>query len=183
MQARTHANPSHHRSAASYQNWLVIDRLSCMSATAELLIELAVARTSQKPTIIVIDSVERLHGYDSETTDEQVSTEHICATTSVSRVYPLLLCSPLPAPPVVLSQLGQIDTMKNSAIPIGSGTAHKTVAMPWLYRCNPPALPALRAPALPPCPRLPPTAVTGDTNPDTERNPDPNPNPNLVDVH
>ena len=54
--------------AALSNNWILIDRTtnrSAKSATAELLLELAMEQTDQRPTVLVIDTLERLQQYTS----------------------------------------------------------------------------------------------------------------------
>jgi hypothetical protein len=41
-------------------NWILIDRTRSSSATAELLRELAIELTNTRPTVVVVDSIERL---------------------------------------------------------------------------------------------------------------------------
>jgi len=56
-------------------NWILIDRTSnrsAKSATAELLLELAMEQTDQRPTVLVIDTVERLEEFDSVAAREQL---------------------------------------------------------------------------------------------------------------
>lgn len=61
--------------AAMSNNWILIDRTtnrSAKSATAELLLELAMEQTDQRPTVLVIDTVERLEAFTSETSRRQL---------------------------------------------------------------------------------------------------------------
>ena len=58
-------------SAAMSNNWIVIDRTAGKSPTAEYLLELALAQASQQPTVVIIDSEDRLQGYHSERAAEQ----------------------------------------------------------------------------------------------------------------
>ena len=51
---------------AMSNSWLLINRCASQSATAELLLELAMERTAQRPTIIVLDSFDRLQQFTSE---------------------------------------------------------------------------------------------------------------------
>lgn len=47
-------------------NWLIIDRLNAKSPAAELLIEVAQTQTTSRPTIIVIDALDRLENFTGE---------------------------------------------------------------------------------------------------------------------
>ena len=61
--------------AALSNNWILIDRTtnrSAKSATAELLLELAMEQTDQRPTVLVIDTLERLQQYTSEKAKQQL---------------------------------------------------------------------------------------------------------------
>ena len=61
--------------AALSNNWILIDRTtnrSAKSATAELLLELAMEQTDQRPTVLVIDTLERLHHFTSEKAKQQL---------------------------------------------------------------------------------------------------------------
>ena len=46
-------------------NWFIIDRVKSPSPTAELLLECALAQTTSRPTIVVLDSFKRLRKYDA----------------------------------------------------------------------------------------------------------------------
>ncbi|KAL1524658.1 hypothetical protein AB1Y20_019545 [Prymnesium parvum] len=55
--------------AALSNNWVLVDRTSnksAKSATAELLLELAMEQTEQRPTVLVIDTMERLREFNSK---------------------------------------------------------------------------------------------------------------------
>uniref|UniRef100_A0A7S3X487 SMODS and SLOG-associating 2TM effector domain-containing protein n=3 Tax=Emiliania huxleyi TaxID=2903 RepID=A0A7S3X487_EMIHU len=52
-------------------NWIVIDRVIGKSPTADLLLELAMGRTTTTPTIIVIDTLERLFNFESPGAESQ----------------------------------------------------------------------------------------------------------------
>ena len=54
-------------------NWILVDRTTSSSATAELLLELAIEQTNTRPTIVVVDSVERLRAYDCDESAAQVA--------------------------------------------------------------------------------------------------------------
>ena len=61
--------------AALSNNWILIDRTSnrsAKSATAELLLELAMEQTDQRPTVLVIDTVERLEAFTGGTSRRQL---------------------------------------------------------------------------------------------------------------
>lgn len=59
--------------AAFAKNWIVVDRISGKSAAADLLLELALQRTSQRPVIIVMDTLQRLDTFDSDAANKQWS--------------------------------------------------------------------------------------------------------------
>ena len=59
--------------AAMSNNWVLVDRTNGSgSSTAELLLELAMYQTTQRPVIIVIDSIERLERFTSDAAADQV---------------------------------------------------------------------------------------------------------------
>jgi hypothetical protein len=61
--------------AALSNNWIVVDRSSnrsAKSATAELLLELAMEQTDQRPTVIVIDTRERLECFKGAKTQSML---------------------------------------------------------------------------------------------------------------
>ena len=62
-------------SAAMSNNWIVVDRTTSKSPAAELLLEAALAQTTQRPTVLVIDRVERFHNFTSEQTTRHL--EHL----------------------------------------------------------------------------------------------------------
>ena len=45
------------------KNWIVVDRTSAKSPAAELLIEAAMAQTTARPTVVVVDSIRRLKSF------------------------------------------------------------------------------------------------------------------------
>ena len=49
--------------ASIAKNWIIIDRVNAKSPAAELLIESAMAQTTARPTVIVIDSYTRLQNF------------------------------------------------------------------------------------------------------------------------
>lgn len=49
--------------AAIANNWIVIDRTSAKSPAAEVLIEAALKQTTSRPTILVVDSYDRLRNF------------------------------------------------------------------------------------------------------------------------
>jgi len=51
---------------AKCPNWLIVDRINAKSPAAELLIEAALAQTSSRPTILVIDALDRLQNFKGE---------------------------------------------------------------------------------------------------------------------
>ena len=55
--------------AASDGQILVVDRVHSLSPAAELLIEAALARTAARPTILVVDSLDRLKSFTGESGD------------------------------------------------------------------------------------------------------------------
>ena len=55
-------------SAVMSNNWILIDRTSTKSPAAELLLEAALAQTAARPTVLVIDTLERMSLFGSETT-------------------------------------------------------------------------------------------------------------------
>jgi hypothetical protein len=56
--------------SALTNNWIVINRTSSSSPTAEFLLELALTQTDAKPIIVVIDSEARLRQFFSSETHE-----------------------------------------------------------------------------------------------------------------
>ena len=52
--------------AAIANNWIVIDRTSAKSPAAEVLIEAALKQTTSRPTILVVDSYDRLRNFKGE---------------------------------------------------------------------------------------------------------------------
>ena len=59
-------------SAVMSNNWILIDRTSAKSPAAELLLEAALAQTASRPTVLVIDTLERLGLFSSETTADHL---------------------------------------------------------------------------------------------------------------
>ena len=60
--------PHHHHiqvldAAEIAKNWIVIDRVNAKSPAAELLIEAAMAQTTARPTVLVVDSYTRLKNF------------------------------------------------------------------------------------------------------------------------
>jgi hypothetical protein len=58
---------------AMSNNWLVVNRLEGSSATADLMLEFALERTAARPTVLVIDSMSRLHEHTSQATADHVA--------------------------------------------------------------------------------------------------------------
>ena len=59
--------------ATSSGDWLVVDRVSSVSPTAELILECALARTTSRPNVLVIDSLERLTAFKEGPTRQCLS--------------------------------------------------------------------------------------------------------------
>ena len=93
--------------AAMSNNWIVVDRMSCKSPTAEYLLELALSQASQRPTVVVIDSEDRLQNFLAES--EKGVT---------SRAY---------------EQRRRFDELKAQASPLGSDLVGSRSTVEWLY--------------------------------------------------
>lgn len=70
--------------AAMTNNWLVVDRTTSKSPTAEYLLELALDQSAQRPYVIVIDSEERLHNFTSTKAEKQLAQINSLKSRSAS---------------------------------------------------------------------------------------------------
>ena len=70
--------------AAMSNNWIIVDRTKSKSPTAEYLLELALAQVQQKPTVIVIDSEDRLARYKQKSQKAQKQLEKLAALKAKS---------------------------------------------------------------------------------------------------
>lgn len=64
--------------AAIAKNWIVIDRVNSKSPASDLLIEAALAKTSNRPIIIVVDSLKRLQNFRGPTGTESIALSRNC---------------------------------------------------------------------------------------------------------
>jgi hypothetical protein len=62
--------------ASLSNNWIIINRASPTgsSATAEFMLEIAMQQTSQRPTVIVIESLARLRRFTNEDAANQINS-------------------------------------------------------------------------------------------------------------
>jgi hypothetical protein len=72
--------------ASLSNNWIIINRANPAgsSATAEFMLELAMQQTSQRPVVIVIESLARLRRFTNEDSENQINSLNNLATHAVS---------------------------------------------------------------------------------------------------
>jgi len=71
--------------ASLSNNWIIINRANPAgsSATAEFMLELAMQQTSQRPVVIVIESLNRLRRFTNEDAENQIASLNNLATNAV----------------------------------------------------------------------------------------------------
>ena len=74
--------------AASAGNCIVIDRIKGQSSAAELLVEAALLKTAARPTILVVDSLDRLQNFKGEDGKGKVDTRTQVCIDRLEMVVP-----------------------------------------------------------------------------------------------
>ena len=90
--------------------WLVVDRVNAPSPAAELLIEAALVQTTSRPTILVIDSYDRLKKFTGPNGDGELSpeTQKCLDKLKLVQAESVLLGSDVPPPEKAISQFYDI---------------------------------------------------------------------------